>query len=347
MSTAAKSTPRKAKKRPKSPDGTMPILDHLMELRHRLMVALLWIALGTILGYVWYEHSIPALHVRGYTVFPHIESLGEILKAPYCSLPDSARASLTADGECKLLATSPFEMFMLRFKVGSIAGIVLASPFWLLQIWKFITPGLLKNERRWAISISTIAGFLFILGAVIAYLVLDVGLSMLLSLGDSTQTAALTGHDYFSFVLGLIFIFGLSFEMPLFTAMLNMAGVLHYEHIKGKRSIFIVVLFFFAAIATPGQDPVSMTVLAIALCLLMELAFQFTRIRDKRAEKNRPEWANVDDEKASDLDYTAEPIDSATTLGTGDRMASAPVEAPQPVARPQDLAGGTPFDDVL
>lgn len=348
-STSVSKGGRVSRKAKKNPDGTMSIVDHLRELRTRLLRALAAIAVTTIIGFIWYEHGIPAWAIGPLHV-PRLPSLGEILKEPYCSLPPSARATFSADKECRLLATSPFEMFMLRMKMGGLAGLVMACPIWLIEIWRFITPGLLKNERRWTLSVGTIAGFLFVLGVVAAYLVLPMGLDVLLHLGDSTQISALTGEKYFNFVIALILVFGLSFEVPLFTAMLNLAGVVHYEQLKDKRRIMIVVIFIFAAIATPGQDPISMLVLALTLVVLMELALQFTRIHDRRVARHVSEWEGLSDDEASPLKVAPSSIPAAESIYDGQRKGvagggdahpaggSGPIPQPSPVTAPS----GTP-----
>ena len=185
----------KLKGRRKNPTGEMSLVEHLQELRRRVIVSLIAITIGTVIGFIWYQYA-------PWRLMP----LGEIIRGPYCNLPQELRASFTADGECRLLATSPFEMFMLRLKVGALAGLVLASPVWLTQIWNFITPGLHKNERRYTMTFVSLAVFLFVLGALLAYFVLDEGLYVLVTMGSEFQVAALTGGEYYNFLLALIVI---------------------------------------------------------------------------------------------------------------------------------------------
>ena len=298
----------------------MSLVEHIQELRLRLLISLAALAVGTIVGFIWYQQSLFGL-----------PTLGDILRGPYCNLPDTARADLSADGECKLLATGPFDMFMLRLKVGALAGSVFASPVWLAQVWFFITPGLKKNEQRWTFSFVAI-----VFGAILAYFVVAYGLEFLLTIGDETQVAALSGTQYYKFLLALLLIFGVSFEVPLILAMLNIVGLVSYQQLKEKRRLIIFLLFVFAAFMTPGQDPVSMAVLATALTLLVECAIQFARINDKRKNHQRPEWLDVDDDKASSIEASSiepTPVDTA----------------PTPTPQRTDLTQRPPtdFDDVL
>lgn len=318
----------------------MSIVEHIQELRSRLLKALAGILVGTIIGFTWYQLSFTLgpwrLPFGDWTFGPaHVMSLGEILKEPYCQLPPEQRFGGAETGECRLLATSPFEMFMLRLKVGALAGLVLSAPWWLYQIWAYITPGLVRKERRNTLIAVTAAALLFAAGAVLAYFVVAYGLEFLLQIGDNAQIAALTGGQYFNFILALILIFGVSFELPLFIIMLNVVGVLHYETMKDKRRLIILLLFIFAAFMTPGQDPFSMVVLAACLVLLVELAIQFTRINDKKRQRERPEWMDLDDESAS-------PLNTAP----GGTDAPAPISRPAPVDAPHPTHTSG-FDDVL
>ncbi|APT84747.1 twin-arginine translocase subunit TatC [Corynebacterium aquilae] len=318
------STTTKRRRRTKRPaDGSMSLVEHIQELRRRLILSLLAIAVGTVVGYIWYQRSLFGL-----------PTLGDLLREPYCQLPPSKRIMSSADGECRLLATSPFEMFMLRLKVGALAGAVLTSPFWMAQIWGFINPGLLKNERRGALAFISVAVALFVAGAILAYYVVSIGLEFLMTLGDNTQIAALNGERYYHFLFSLLLIFGVSFEVPLIIATLNILGILTYDTIKGKRRIIIMLVFVFAAFMTPGQDPYSMTALALALTFLVEMSLQFCRFNDKRRNLDRPDWMDIDDDEASG------PISPAGGIG-----ASGGIEAPAPVGAASPL-GADPADPI-
>lgn len=279
----------------------MTLRDHLYELKHRVGLAILALLVGCILGFLWFQWRIGP-----------IPSLGKLMTDPYCSLPASTR--LTGD-DCKLLQTKPFEAFMVQFKVGLAAGAVLTSPFWLYQIWAFITPGLYENERKLTRIFVFLASFLFICGAVLAYYVVPKGLAVLVSFGGDQFITALAASEYISFVLVMLLIFGVSFELPLVITMLNRIGILPYRNLKKWRRGIIFVLFVFAALATPGTDPVGMLALAGAMTVLFELAVQIARIHDRKKEREAVEdgWGD----HPEDYDFS-EPEEKPDKVNTDD-----------------------------
>ena len=278
----------------------MTLVAHLTELRNRLLKALLALLVATAVSFWWYE--------RG---------LGEFIRAPYCNLPADLRYG-DSDSGCGLLILDVFGGVFIRLKVAFLAGSVLAAPFWLYQLWAFITPGLKRNEKRYGIAFVTVSTLLFAGGAVLAYISLSAGLELLLSLAGDGVVIALTAPDYIGFVLSLLVAFGVSFELPLIAIALNLVGVLSHEMLaKSRRWIFFLTVVF-AAFITPTQDPFTMLLMAGPMILLFELAIQVARIVDKRrARRDAAEhFHELSDDEASPLDAAPSPLDEPVDTGS-------------------------------
>jgi sec-independent protein translocase protein TatC len=278
----------------------MTLMEHLYELRTRLFIALCAIALGGVLGFVWWGVSPFGL-----------PSLGDLLTRPYCGLPETLRLTPNR-GRCQLLQTSPFEVFTLRMQVGMAAGAVFTAPIWVYQVWAFITPGLYAKERKFAVTFVGAASVLFAAGAVLAYYVVPAGLSFLANLGAGQFITALTGQAYVGFLLTMLAVFGLTFELPLLVVMLNRVGVLPYEKLQRWQRGILFGLFVLAAVATPGNDPISMLALAGALVVLFEASVLIARAHDRAVARRRAEqgWDDLDPDEPSPLNHQVEPMGS-------------------------------------
>ncbi len=280
----------------------MTLMEHLFELRNRLFIALSAVVLGGVLGFIWWDVSPFGL-----------SSLGNLITGPYCGLPETLRLTPNP-GKCQLLQTAPFEVFTIRMQVGMATGAVLTAPIWIYQVWAFITPGLYAKERKFALTFVGTASVLFAAGAVLAYYVVPAGLSFLANLGGGQFITALTGQAYVGFLLTMLAVFGLTFELPLLVVMLNRVGVLPYAKLKRSQRGILFGLFVLAAIATPGNDPISMLALAFALVVLFEASVLIARAHDRAVARQRAEqgWDDLDPDQPSPLNHQPDPIPPPT-----------------------------------
>jgi sec-independent protein translocase protein TatC len=272
----------------------MPVLDHLRELRRRVIVIVLIVAAGAVIGWLLYGHVL------------------NILRDPYCSVPAKYRYQPKGTANCVLIYHGVLEGFTTRLKVSTIAGAVLTAPFWLYQIWAFITPGLRKNERKYTLIFVGASTGLFAAGMALAYVVLSRGLRFVLQQSGYGTGALLTLNDYISFVTTLLLVFGAAFELPLIIVMANFAGVLPARLLRKSRRVAIFLIFLFAAVATPSTDPYTMCAMAIPMVLLFEAAIQIAVVHDRRkqrrlaAERAEP---HPEDDVASEIDPIPRSLD--------------------------------------
>ncbi len=274
----------------------MTLVAHLTELRNRVAKALLALALGAVVGFLWYD--------RG---------LLEFLTRPYCSVPPELRFQGSED--CQLVVLDVFGGVLLRLKIGLIAGAVLSSPFWLYQLWAFITPGLKRAEKRYTVAFVAASTTLFALGAVLAYVTLYKGLELLLTLAGDEVAFQLTAPDYLGFVISLLVAFGLSFELPLIAVALNLVGVLSHAALARSRRWIFFLTIVFAAFITPTQDPFTMLAMALPMVLLFEMAIQIARFVDRRRARREAleHFHDVGDDEASLLDARPSDVEAAPT----------------------------------
>jgi sec-independent protein translocase protein TatC len=227
-----------------SPDGRMTVVEHLAELRRRLIISLIAIALGGVICFVFAPQIINFL-IQFYK-------------------------NSTADTPNKLIFTGPLDAFATRLKIATYGGIVLALPVWLWELWRFITPGLNPTEKRYAIPFIFASIFLFACGAGVAFLTLQPALNFLLKIGGSDLQPLLTADKYISLVALMIVAFGLSFEFPVVLVFLLIARVITTGQLSHWRRWAIVLIVTFAAVITPSQDPYSLFAMAIPMYLFYE-----------------------------------------------------------------------------
>lgn len=223
------------------PETVMTLVDHLTELRTRIVRSILAVVAGTAIGFV---------------AAPNIRS---VLVAP---LPASA---------LPLQVLGPGDAFGIQIRIAVIAGIILAMPVLLYQLWSFVAPGLTAKERRALRPWIPLALFFFVLGVSIAYAILPFAITFLLAFTDAVVVAHLAAPPYFDFVTTMFLAFGLLMEFPIVLYALARVGILSSARLRSSRRVIILGIAVFAAVATPGGDLVSPTILGGTMYILFEL----------------------------------------------------------------------------
>lgn len=243
----------------------MPLAEHLRELRRRVAISLIGIALLAVVGAFAYQPIIDAL------------------AAPVCDLPAARDAG---ESSCGILYISGIlGPLNLQLKVILISGIVLAAPLWIYQAWAFIAPGLHRTERRKTLIFASLATPLFAAGAYFAYAILPIAVKVLIGLTPTDLTNLVRFDEYLDFVLRMILLFGLAFELPVFLIGLNLVGLLSGRAMIAKWRVAVMLIFLAAAVFTPTGDPLTMSMLAAPLCVLYVGAVAFALIHDRRVAR--------------------------------------------------------------
>jgi sec-independent protein translocase protein TatC len=243
------------RKNPSVHPDEMSVMEHLDELRSRIIKALVAFVVISVIAFIFYD------------------ALLEILVRPYCGLPEEYRPRVeSGQGEsCRLIFISPLGGFQFRLKVTALAGLLFASPVWLYQLWAFVTPGLTVKEKRYAVPFVASSVTLFLLGSTFAYFSLPTGLGLLLRIGGDNLVGLLDAERYLNFVGLMLIAFGVTFELPLVLFFLGLSGVVSVDQLRRQRKAALVSIVALAAVVTPSQDPYTMLILAVPLYAFYEV----------------------------------------------------------------------------
>ncbi len=249
---------------PAVPDDTrMSLIEHLTELRDRIIKIVLAVVVGMVISFALYNQIF------------------EILLGPYQDVAN-ARPETTL-GEGRLLLSDPLQGFAIRMKLAAYGGIAIAMPVILWQIWRFVTPGLYTHEKRYAVPFMVSALSLFVLGAGLAYYTLPRALDFLIDIGGSENfVTAFQPDKYFTLITYMMLAFGIGFEFPILLIFLQMAGIIGPQQLRNARRYAIVGICVLVAVITPSGDPISMLMLSVPMVVFYEASIVIGRILERR-----------------------------------------------------------------
>ena len=236
------------------PDAsTMTLVDHLAELRRRIAISVVAIGLGSAIGFLLAE---------------------PIIKLLLTPLPDAEVVFLTVGGG-----------FFVYLRVAIIVGLLLALPVVLYQLWAFVAPGLLPDERRAALPWIPMTVVFFLLGALVAWVTLPYAVGFLIGFQiEGSLTALPSAEAYFSFVTIMFLLFGLVMQFPIVLIFLDRLGILRVEQLRTMRRYVLLGVVIFAVVVTPGGDPISPMVLSATMYMLYEFTIFFIQRRRPESE---------------------------------------------------------------
>jgi len=240
------------------PAGTMPLMEHLIELRKRLLIAF-----GAIL-------------VCGIVVFIFYARVLHFLSAPYQHVTRNTQGC--GPKGCSLVVTDPLAPLLVRLKIAMYGGLALSVPIVMWQIWRFVVPGLHQKERRYAFGFLGSAIALFVLGCGVAWLTVTKALEFLLGIGGHGLRPLIDANKYLTLVMLMFAAFGFAFEFPLLLVFLMLVGVINSRQLRNSRRWAAVGIATFAAVITPSADPFSMVFMAIPMYIFYEGAILVGRL---------------------------------------------------------------------
>lgn len=231
----------------------MPVMAHLVELRTRVIKSAIALALGTVVGFIFYRD-----------VF-------DLLAEPYRRATDQPLAYFQVT-----------EPFTLALKLALFGGVIIASPVIIYQIWRFVGPAFTKRERRYIIPLSGVMAVLFVGGVVLGFYSLPLALRVLFSFGTDLLRETIGVNYYFSFALRFLLAFGAAFEFPVFLFAGAALGLVSSRALQQHRNWAAVIVVVVAALMTPGGDPLTLMLLSTPMYILYELAILAIRLILKR-----------------------------------------------------------------
>ena len=255
----------------------MPFMQHLVELRRRIIFALVAIFCGAVVCWIFYDWIVDAL----------IDPYCEVVSPDAEGLTETER--VLGQGNCRLLSTDPLEPLSVRFSVAAYGGIALAMPFILWQVWRFVVPALKRTERRYALLFVLSGIVLFAAGAALAYWSIPRALTFLIAVGGSDFVNIFSPSAYISFIVKMMLAFGIGFEFPVLLVFSQMIGLVQTSTLRRNRRYAIAGIVVITAVLTPSGDPITLLVLSVPLYIFYELSIIYGWQRSKRlAKKDAP-----------------------------------------------------------
>jgi sec-independent protein translocase protein TatC len=239
------------------------LIEHLEELRYRLVVAMIAVGVAALVGWFLYP---TVLH---------------LMQRPYCDSLHTLPAASRPPTGCNFVFTGVIDPVTIKLKVVIFLGLLIALPAVLYQLWAFVVPGLTRRERRLTIPFIASGVLLFALGVLVAYVTLPNALKFLLGFAGTQFTPLLTGDRFLAFMLLLSLAFGLSFEFPIVLIFLCLVGVITTDTLRRVRRYAILGIAIFAAVITPSQDPYTMLGMMIPMVIFYEVAIIVARLLKK------------------------------------------------------------------